>query len=81
MLDNTNPIPPVVNVDSAGVATPAGPLLKNWSPYGTSACGDIYHDPQGRFPDGTFVITSTVVERGDGWLQTKNTRYLLGSPA
>ncbi len=56
----------------------AGPRLENWTYAGSGLCGRIYNDP--RFPDGEVVYTSRVMEQGEGWAQTRNTRYVLGNP-
>lgn len=40
--------------------------------------GRIYDDHRGRFADGTWIYTSRVVDIGPGWLQTRNTFYILG---
>jgi hypothetical protein len=58
---------------------PTGPILKQWRRYGTSLQGFIYNDPRKRFPDGTWIMTSTVqwINEEAGLAQTLNTLYLL----
>lgn len=50
--------------------------LENWIDHEVQLGGDVYGHP--RFPDGTFVRTSRVVERRDGEVETLNTVYELG---
>lgn len=62
-------------------------ILRNASflEVGRSAVGDIYEDQQGRFPDGSQVVTSRVKEikevGGRTYICTQNTTYLLESPS
>lgn len=58
-------------------------ILRNVSflEVGRSAVGDIYEDQQGRFPDGSQVVTSRVKDikevDGNTYICTQNTTYLL----
>lgn len=62
-------------------------ILRNVSflEVGRSAVGDIYEDQQGRFPNGSQVVTSRVKDIkeavGNTYICTQNTTYLLGSPS
>ncbi len=57
------------------------PRLENWVRYGTFFMGNVYNHLS--FADGSLVRTSrchafSIEER---WLETRNTRYALGTPA
>jgi len=69
------------------------PRLENWSivstnisPYAAPELaspkleGNIYDDEKGRFPDGSYVLTSRIVEFDSENMvaQTRNTKYILG---
>lgn len=65
-------------------------VLQDWTVdgYGRSVVwGDIYGDTKGRFPEGTWIHTSRIVEPQDlttlkeGMIvETLNSKYLLGQP-
>lgn len=54
--------------------------LENWKfvklQGNTHAQGEVYGNPKHK--DGNIVITSAIVMRGDGWIETQNNRYELG---
>jgi hypothetical protein len=57
------------------------PRLENWYLFaGDKLVGNVYDDEQKRFEDGEQIRTSTVTEMGEGFAQTRNTRYTLGQP-
>ena len=60
--------------------------LKNYSVINTShgnlvALGDIYDDEKGRFVDGAYIRTSSIVEQyeedGKKYIKTRNSTYEL----
>lgn len=57
-----------------------GGRLENWSHYGLglSAFGNLFDDPNKRFPDGAEVNTSRVVKIEGNGLETLNSYYDLG---
>ena len=52
-------------------------VLKNWSKVGQVIYGDIYGDTKGRFPDGTYIRTSRVMEVDEDFAYTMNSIYKL----
>lgn len=63
------------------------PILKNWvwDNVWKIYWGFIYNDPKKRFPDGTWIHTSSIPDekyrnkkRGGCYIQTLNTKYYLG---
>lgn len=55
-------------------------VLEGWhfNSYGTVS-GHIYGDKKGRFMDGTYIYTSTVLARTDNIITTRNSTYQLGA--
>jgi hypothetical protein len=59
-------------------------ILENWAwhpVYKKSLHGNIYEDARGRFPDGTYVITSTLtkLDEENKIAYTLNSTYKLGN--
>ena len=57
-----------------------GGVIKNWYSDGVVVRGDLYGDPNQRFPEGTFIRTSKVVDIDleNMKVETLNTIYDLG---
>lgn len=56
--------------------------LEQWSkdPMFNIYWGYVYGDTKGRFRDGTWIHTSSVVKVEDGFVHTLNSLYELGEP-
>lgn len=55
--------------------------IENWAKVGNCLLGQIQgHTRQDEFFK-PFQLTSNIVREGKGWIETENTRYILGEPA
>lgn len=53
--------------------------LENWEEmHNGSFAGHVYGDTKGRFMDGTYIYTSTVLQWEGGVITTRNSTYKLG---
>lgn len=55
------------------------PRLENWLRWGSVILGNVYNRPP--FPDGELIRTSRVLWLYRDRCQTRNTLYVLGTPA
>ena len=53
------------------------PVIDNWYEFGDRIWGNVSGNP--KFRDGAFIHTSSIVDINEGYVQTRNTLYRLGT--